>query len=119
MLGAALGAGLAADAFYVAFRLPNHFRTIFGEGAFNSAYVPSYARVLETEGKAEAGRFASQIFTILLISQVLFLGIALAFSSIFVRLLAPGFEGDPVKFAHAVTMTRITFPYLLCITLVT
>ncbi|NDA47208.1 MAG: lipid II flippase MurJ, partial [Alphaproteobacteria bacterium] len=50
MLGAVLGAGVLADAFVIAFRLPNHFRAIFGEGAFNAAYVPNYARVLETEG---------------------------------------------------------------------
>ena len=56
MLSAILGAGPIADAFFVAFRLPNHFRAIFGEGAFNAAYVPSYARVLETEGADEAER---------------------------------------------------------------
>ena len=61
MLGAVLGAGMLADAFYVAFRLPNHFRAIFGEGAFNAAYVPSYSRVLETEGAQEAKQFASQM----------------------------------------------------------
>ena len=66
MLGAVLGAGWLADAFYIAFRLPNHFRAIFGEGAFNAAYVPSYSRVLETEGPSQAKHFSSQIFTLLL-----------------------------------------------------
>ena len=65
------------------------------------------------------GLFSSQIFTILLISQIVLLALALGFTSTFVRLLAPGFESDPEKFDHAVTMTRITFPYLLFITLVT
>ena len=119
VLGAMLGAGALADAFFVAFRLPNHFRTIFGEGAFNSAYVPSYARVLETEGSEEAKSFSSQIFTILLLSQIVLLALALLFTPELVRLLAHGFENDPAKFDTAVFLTRITFPYLLCVTLVT
>lgn len=119
LLGAVLGAGALADAFFVAFRLPNHFRAIFGEGAFNSAYVPSYARVLQTEGASEAKHFASQIFTILLLSQIMLLVLALVFTPDFVRLLAHGFEDDPAKFDNAVFLTRITFPYLLCVTLVT
>ena len=118
-LAAILGTGVIADAFVVAFRLPNNFRAIFGEGAFNAAYVPSYSRVLETQGKHEAGRFAGQIFVILLLSQIVLLALALAFTPQMIRLLAPGFESDPVKLDHAITMTRITFPYLLCITLVT
>ncbi len=119
VLAAILGAGGIADAFVVAFRLPNHFRAIFGEGAFNAAYVPSYSRVLETEGREEAGRFASQILVIVLVSQIVLLAAALLFMPQLLRVLAPGFEADPDKMAHAVTMTRITFPYLLCITLVT
>ena len=114
-----LGAGLLADAFVIAFRLPNHFRAIFGEGAFNSAYVPAYSRALEAEGPEQAKLFSGQIFTLLLISQLVFLAFALIFTPQFIRVLAPGFESDPEKFAHAVTLTRITFPYLLCITLVT
>ena len=119
VLAAILGAGTVADAFVVAFRLPNHFRAIFGEGAFNSAYVPAYARTLQSEGREAAGRFAGRILVILLLSQLLLLGLALGFTPAFVRLLAPGFEGDPEKYGLAVTMTRITFPYLLCVTLVT
>ena len=119
VLAAILGAGTIADAFVVAFRLPNHFRAIFGEGAFNSAYVPAYARVLEAEGREAAGRFAGRILVILLISQLLLLAAAQAFMPGFVGLLAPGFDADPQKFGLAVTMTRITFPYLLCVTLVT
>ena len=118
-LGALLGAGAIADAFVVAFRLPNHFRAIFGEGAFNSAYVPSYSKVLESRGGEDAARFASQIFTILLASQIVLLVVAELFTTELVRLLAPGFDKDPAKLAHAVLMTRITFPYLLCVTLVT
>jgi putative peptidoglycan lipid II flippase len=118
-LAAVLGAGPVNDAFVVAFRLPNQFRAIFGEGAFNSAYVPSYARVLTSEGDEEAKRFSSQIFTLLLVSQLVLLALAYAFTPWFVALMAPGFEAEPEKFALAVRMTRITFPYLLFITLVT
>jgi len=118
-LGAILGADALNDAFVVAFRLPNQFRAIFGEGAFNTAYVPSYSRVLTTEGPEEAKHFSSQIFTLLLVSQLVLLALALAFTPFFVELIAPGFQADPDKFALAVRITRITFPYLLFITLVT
>lgn len=119
MLGAVLGAGALADAFYIAFRLPNHFRAIFGEGAFNAAFVPSYARVLETEGAEEAHRFHGQILTLLLASQLVLLAVAWAFTDQLVSLLAPGLSERPEQMRAAVTMTRITFPYLTCITLVT
>ncbi len=119
MLGAILGAGALADAFYIAFRLPNHFRAIFGEGAFNAAFVPSYARVLETQGDASARRFGGQILSLLLLSQIVLLGLAWGFTSELVALLAPGLAERPEQFALAVTMTRITFPYLTCVTLVT
>ena len=119
LLGAILGAGALADAFYIAFRLPNHFRAIFGEGAFNAAYVPSYSRVLETSGQKEAKHFSAQIFILLLGSQLVLLALALIFTREMLQLLAPGFSDDPDKMAHAIFMTRITFPYLLCVTLVT
>jgi putative peptidoglycan lipid II flippase len=119
LLGAVLGAGLLADAFFVAQRLPNHFRTIFGEGAFNSAYVPSYLRVLQSEGLARARLFSGQIFLGLLASQILVAALAFAFTPYLIDVLAPGFRADPQKFALTVTLTRITFPYLLFITLVT
>ncbi|MGH6853166.1 MAG: murein biosynthesis integral membrane protein MurJ, partial [Methylocella sp.] len=119
LLGAVLGAGLLADAFVVAQRLPNHFRAIFGEGAFNSAYVPSYARVLQSEGLTRARLFSGQIFLGLLASQILVVALAFAFTPTLIDVLAPGFHADPQKFALTVTLTRITFPYLLFITLVT
>jgi putative peptidoglycan lipid II flippase len=119
MLGAVLGAGLLADAFVVAFRLPNHFRAIFGEGAFNAAYVPCYSQILAKKGAEASRRFASEIFTLLLASQIILLALALAFTPQLIDILAPGFRDNPQKFATAVTLTRITFPYLLLITLVT
>jgi putative peptidoglycan lipid II flippase len=116
-LSAVVGGGLLADAFFVAFRLPNHFRAIFGEGAFNAAYVPSYAQIKEQDGDERAHAFSSQIFTLLLLSQIVLLAVAWIFTPTLVDLLAPGFRRNPEKFAMTVTMTRITFPYLLFITI--
>ena len=117
VLSSVLGAGALADVFFVAFKLPNHFRAIFGEGAFNAAYVPSYSQVLEGRGAEPAHEFSSQIFTMLLISQVVLLALAWAFMPGVVDLLAPGFRRNPHDFALAVSFTRITFPYLLFITI--
>ena len=119
VLAAVLGAGPAADAFFVAFRLPNHFRAIFAEGAFNAAFVPAYASIREQGGAARAGLFADRIFTLLLISQIVLLALALLFTPAVIDVLAPGFARDPERFALATELTRITFPYLLLITLVT
>src|ERR1700735_1942262 len=119
MLAALLGAGPVADAFFVAFRLPNHFRAIFAEGAFNAAFIPAYARV-RTQGGAESARlFGDRIFTLLLTTQVVLLALALVFTPQVIDLLAPGCRREPHQFELAVSLTRITFPYLLLITLVT
>jgi putative peptidoglycan lipid II flippase len=119
VLAAVLGAGPVADAFFVALRLPNHFRALFAEGAFNAAFVPAYAQIREQGGAARAQVFADRIFALLLASQVVLLAVALIFTPQVIDLLAPGFSKDPERYALAVTLTRITFPYLLLITLVT
>jgi putative peptidoglycan lipid II flippase len=119
MLAAIIGAGPVADAFFVAFRLPNHFRAIFAEGAFNAAFIPAYARIRTQGGAVAASRFGDRIFTLLLASQVVLLALALLFTPQVIELLAPGFSREPQQFALAVSLTRITFPYLLLITLVT
>src|SRR5499427_2286635 len=119
ILAAVLGAGPIADAFFVALRLPNHFRAIFAEGAFNAAFVPAYARIREQGGAVRAGQFADRIFTLLLGSQIILLAVALIFTPAVIDLLAPGFSRDPGRYTLAVELTRITFPYLLLITLVT
>jgi putative peptidoglycan lipid II flippase len=119
MLAAILGAGPVADAFFVAFRLPNHFRAIFAEGAFNASFVPSYARVRQQKGATEAGQFADHIFTLLLASQIILLALAIILTPQAIDLLAPGFAHDGERFTLATELTRITFPYLLMITLVT
>src|SRR5881227_852306 len=112
-MAAVLGAGPIADAFLVAFRLPNHFRAIFAEGAFSAAFVPAYARIREHGGADPARLFADRIFTLLLAVQVVLLAAALAFTPAVIRVLAPGFEHDPDRFLLAVDLTRNTFPYLL------
>jgi putative peptidoglycan lipid II flippase len=119
VLAAVLGAGPIADAFFVALRLPNHFRAIFAEGAFNAAFVPAYARVHATGGAATARLFGDRIFTLLFAVQLVLLVVALLFTPTVIALLAPGFSGDPVRFGLAVELTRITFPYLLLVSLVT
>src|SRR4051812_27718602 len=78
-LAAILGAGPMADAFFVAFRLPNHFRWIFAEGAFNAAFVPAYAHVHGGKGEAAARLFADRIFTLLFASQVVLLVVVFLF----------------------------------------
>ncbi|CAM5191572.1 multidrug transporter MurJ [Bosea thiooxidans] len=119
MLAAVLGAGAMMDAFSVALRLPNHFRSIFGEGAFNQAYVPTYAHVAERQGQEAANLFADRLFTVLLLVQIALLALALPLMPWLVALLAPGFVNDPAVFDLAVALTRITFPYLLFVTMVT
>ena len=119
MLAAVLGAGPVADAFFVALRLPNHFRAIFAEGAFNAAFIPAYARVRTTHGADAVRLFSDHVFTLLLISQVVLLAVAWLFTPGVIDLLAPGFSGDPGRFALAVNLTRITFPYLMLVSVVT
>jgi putative peptidoglycan lipid II flippase len=119
MLAAIIGAGPVADAFFVAFRLPNHFRAIFAEGAFNAAFIPAYARVRTEQGAGAAEQFGDRIFTLLFASQIVLVALALVFTPQAIELLAPGFSREPQQFALAVSLTRITFPYLLLITLVT
>ena len=119
MLAAILGAGPVADAFFIALRLPNHFRAIFAEGAFNAAFVPAYARIRQQGGADPAAVFADRIFTMLLLSQAVLLAGALVFMPEVIAVLAPGLKDDPTRFPLAVEMTRITFPYLLLVTLVT
>ena len=119
MLAAILGAGPVADAFFVAFRLPNHFRAIFAEGAFNAAFVPAYAHVHGEKGEASASLFADRVFTLLFASQVVLLILAWLFMPQAMTILAPGFTEDAAQRELAIELTRITFPYLLLITLVT
>lgn len=112
-----MGASAAADAFLVAFRLPNTFRRLFGEGAFSAGFVPLFSQRLHGEGGMEEGRrFSEEVLAVLLPTLILF---TLAFEiamPLFVAAIASGYHGD--KFWLTVALTRITFPYLLLISLV-
>ena len=119
MLAAILGAGPVADAFFVALRLPNHFRAIFAEGAFNAAFVPAYARIRGSSGAAPAQLFADRDLHAAAGEPGRAAGGGAAVHAAVIDLLAPGFGKDPARFALAVELTRITFPYLLLVSLVT
>src|SRR5436305_8910581 len=119
MLAAILGAGPVPYAFFVALRLPNHLRALFAEGAFIAAFVPAYARIREQGGPDPARLFADRVFTILFGFVGLLVIVALIFTPAVISLLAPGFSEDPGRFTLAVELTRITFPYLLLMSLVT
>ena len=119
VMAAVLGAGPMADAFFVAFRLPNHFRAIFAEGAFAAAFVPAYARTLEQAGLPAAKLFADQIAAALIAINLVLLALALVFTPEVVSLLAPGLADDPTRYDLAVALTRITFPYLALVSMET
>src|ERR1044071_9288021 len=110
MLAAILGAGPVADAFFVALRLPNHFRAIFAEGAFNAAFIPAYARVRGSSGEAAVRLFADRGFVLLLASQIVLLAVALLCTPWVIGVLALGFGKDPSGLTLGVGLTRITFP---------
>ncbi len=119
MLAAFIGARPVADPGVVAVRLPPQLRAILAEGAFNAAFVPAYARIRGQGGAGPAAVFADRIFTLLFAVEMGLLAIALIFTPEVIGLLAPGFSRDPGRFALAVELTRITFPYLLLVSLVT
>jgi len=111
-----LGTGLFADAFFVAFRLPNTFRRLFAEGAFNAAFIPSYASEL-AQHKEQANNFARNIFNLLFFILLFFVLMAEIFMPQLIYLIAPGFYKDPQKLELAVDLSRITFPFLFFICL--
>ncbi len=119
VLAATLGASQLMDAFVIAQKLPNQFRAIFGEGAFSTAFIPTYARLREQAGQAAAQLFADRVFTLALLAQLVILALALPLMPAIVTLVAPGQRDDPAQFALTVSLARIAFPYLLFITLVT
>ncbi len=114
----AFGAGWVADAFNVAFRFPNLFRRLFGEGAFNSAFIPLFAKELEENGKEAARSFAEEAMSGLFAVLVVLTIVAILAMPWLMYLLAPGFSATPEKFDLAVLLTQITFPYLLCMSMV-
>lgn len=116
-----VGAGMAADAFLIAFRLPNLFRALFAEGAFSSAFVPMFNRQIGADrgDMTVAKRFAEDVLAVLLPVLVIFTCIMVIAAAPIVWALTGGFpDASPQKFDLAVDFTRLTFPYLLMISLV-
>ena len=111
-----LGTSIYADAFFVAFRLPNTFRRLFAEGTFNAAFIPSYAEE-KLKGEESGKKFANEIFSLLLLFLIFLIIIIEIFTPFLVYLIAPGFYEDSEKFSLAVEFTRITFPFLLFVSL--
>ena len=111
-----LGSGPIADAFFVAFRIPNTFRRLFGEGSFNAAFIPSYSKEL-VKGKRKSENFANNIFNFLSIFLLTLVLLVELFMPLFVSLIAPGFKSDPEKFELATQLTKITFPFIMFVSL--
>ena len=119
LVAAVLGVGQVADAFYAAFLFPNLFRRIFAEGAFNTAFVPLFAKELEGGGVAAARKFAEDVLAMLVTVLLALSALALLFMPFLVgTVIAPGFSDTPEKFDLTIVMTRIMFPYLFCMSLV-
>lgn len=118
LVAQALGTGLVADAFVVAFRMPNLFRSLFAEGAFNSAFTPLFARRLEEGGVPAAKHFAGEALSVLLLGVFAFTIAAELAMPWLMHVIAPGFQDNPVQAALALHFTRIAFPYLIFMTMV-
>ena len=116
LIAITLGTSLLADAFFVAFRIPNTFRRLFAEGTFNAAFVPSYTSEL-AKNKSTSRKFANSIFNLLFLGLLFLVLIIEVFMPAFVSLIAPGFVGESRKIELAVDLTRITFPFLMFVSI--
>ncbi|MCQ4160457.1 murein biosynthesis integral membrane protein MurJ [Roseomonas sp. GC11] len=117
LIAAALGAGPLGDAFFIALRLPNLFRRLFGEGAFNAAFVPAFTGMLTLEGPKRARELAERMSTLMTLWLGLLVGLGMVFMPQIMRVLTPGLADEPLRFDLVVELSRITFPYLLFICL--
>lgn len=113
MIANVLGAGMIADAFFIAFKFPNLFRRLFGEGAMNAAFVPLFAGRLETQGKDAARAFAADVAAVLTVWSLMLTLVFMAAMPWVMTVTAHGFVDQPAKFDLTVELARITFPYLL------
>lgn len=111
-----LGTSFLADAFFVAFRIPNTFRRLFAEGTFNAAFVPSYTSEL-VKKKSKSKTFANQIFNLLFLGLFFLVLLIEIFMPTFVSLIAPGFVQDSTRIDLTIQLTRITFPFLMFVSL--
>ncbi|MEA2081884.1 MAG: murein biosynthesis integral membrane protein MurJ [Elusimicrobiota bacterium] len=113
------GTSMFADAFYVAFRIPNLLRRLLGEGALPAAFIPVYSEILVNKEGDRAKRLAGSIFSFLFVICSFLTVTGFIFAPAIVRLIAPGFAGDPEQFGLTVTLARIMIPILLLVTLST
>ena len=117
-MAAALGTGPVADAFNAAFQFPNTFRRLFAEGAFNTAFVPLFAKEIEANGLQGARNFSSEVFGVLLTVLIgLTILMELTMPLLVASIIAPGFSDNPEKFELTVGLATIMFPYLMCMSL--
>ena len=116
LIASFLGASIYADAFFVAFRLPNTFRRLFAEGVFNAAFIPSYTKA-NLDNAAEGKKFADDVLNLLIIILLGIVFLVEIFTPVIVYLIAPGFYEDLKKFDLAIELTRITFPFLFFVSL--
>ena len=117
-IASGLGASYMSDAFFVAFKLPNYLRRLFAEGAFNAAFVPQFAGMLAVDGKERAKQFSSEAMSFLVVILLIVTALFMIFMPQLMVILAPGFSDNPQKFLLTVTLTRITMPYIVFISLV-
>lgn len=117
MIAALAGTGPVADAFFIALRVPNLFRRLFGEGAFNAAFVPEFSGILASEGVQSAKQFAQEAIAVLAFWLLLLTALGEIFMPQLMGLLAPGFADVLGKQALTIQLARITFPYVLLICL--
>ncbi len=118
LIAGVLGAGVAADAFLIAFQFPNLFRRLFAEGAFSAGFVPIFSEILEKEGREKARRFAEDAFAVLAVALLIFVLLMMIAMPVALFAIAPGFDRIPGQMDRAAELARIAFPYLFFISLV-
>ena len=112
------GAGMATDAFFVAFRIPNLLRRLVGEGALTASFIPVYSEYIAQKPKEEGDELASASFSVLAVFLILLTGLGILFSPWIIKVMAYGFSQEPEKFKLTVLLTRVMFPYIFFIGLV-
>jgi len=118
VIAASFGAGLATDAFFVAFRIPNLLRRLFAEGAFSQAFVPILGEYKSRHGAEATKQLVDRVATALFLALAVAVALGVAAATAIVYVSAPGFAATPERFELTVTMLRITFPYIFFISLV-
>src|SRR3990170_5314578 len=115
VLASFFGTGLAADAFFVAFRIPNLLRRLVGEGSLTASFIPVYSEYINQRSKEEGDELVSASFSVLTIVLILLTGLGIVFSPWIIKFMAYGFSLEPEKFKLTVWLTRLMFPYIFFI----